>query len=95
MSGGENPNTRPAAVLTGTYSETAMTKCRRFLSKLENFRGAINGTEELLITPQDAIASVQVIDAAYKSLNQNLWQPIVEKTMSKKRLIWQEFMKRQ
>ena len=61
---------------------TGYDKVQAFVSKLENFSGAINGTAELLITPQDAIASVQVIDAAYKSLNQNLWQPIVEKTMS-------------
>lgn len=62
---------------------TGYDKVQAFVSKLANFRGAINGTDQLLVSPQDAVASVQVIDAAYKSLNQNLWQPIIEKTMSK------------
>ena len=36
------------------------------------------GAEELLITPEDALASVEVIEAAYKSINQNLWQKVQE-----------------
>lgn len=51
-------------------------KIQAFQTKLENFAGKINGTEELLINPSDALASVQVIEAAYKSLNQNLWQKV-------------------
>lgn len=54
-------------------------KVQAFKSKLENFRNAILGKEELLIKPSDALASVEVIEAAYKSLNQNLWQKVVEK----------------
>lgn len=54
-------------------------KIQAFKSKLENFSSAIRGEEELLIKPSDALASVEVIDAAYKSLNQNLWQKVVEK----------------
>ncbi|MEZ5429175.1 MAG: Gfo/Idh/MocA family oxidoreductase [Pyrinomonadaceae bacterium] len=54
-------------------------KVQAFCSKLKNFRNAILGTEELLIKPSDALASVEVIEAAYKSLNQNLWQKVVEK----------------
>ncbi|MEZ5345815.1 MAG: Gfo/Idh/MocA family oxidoreductase [Pyrinomonadaceae bacterium] len=54
-------------------------KVQAFRSKIENFRNAIEGTEELLIKPSDALASVEVIEAAYKSLNQNLWQKVVEK----------------
>jgi predicted dehydrogenase len=57
-------------------------KVQAFKSKLENFRNAINGEEELFIKPSDALASVQVIEAAYKSLNQNLWQRVVEKSES-------------
>ncbi len=53
-------------------------KVQAFKSKLENFRDTINGDAELLIKPSDALASVQVIEAAYKSLNQNLWQPVIE-----------------
>ena len=56
-------------------------KVQAFKSKLENFRNAINGDEELLIKPSDALASVEVIEAAYKSLNQNLWQKVTEKAM--------------
>ena len=55
-------------------------KVQAFRSKIENFAGAIRGKEELLTKPEDALASVEVIEAAYKSLNQNLWQKVVEKT---------------
>ncbi len=55
-------------------------KVQAFRSKIDNFAGAIRGEEELLITPEDALASVEVIEAAYKSLNQNLWQKVIEKS---------------
>jgi predicted dehydrogenase len=48
-------------------------KVQAFRSKIENFAGAILGTEELLIKPEDALASVEAIEAAYRSLNKNLW----------------------
>ena len=51
-------------------------KVQAFQAKLENFAGKINGSEKLLINPSDALASVEVIEAAYKSLNQNLWQKV-------------------
>jgi len=54
-------------------------KVQAFRSKIENFAGAIRGKEDLLIKPEDALASVEVIEAAYKSLNQNLWQKVIEK----------------
>ena len=59
-------------------------KVQAFRSKIENFRNAILGTEELLIKPEDALASVEVIEAAYKSLNQNLWQKVIEKAEAAK-----------
>ncbi len=59
-------------------------KVASFKGKIENFAGALRGTEELLIRPLDALASVQVIEAAYRSLNQNLWQPVVEKAAAAK-----------
>lgn len=55
-------------------------KVASFRGKIENFAGALRGEEQLFIKPEDALASVHVIEAAYKSLNQNLWQPVVEKT---------------
>jgi len=54
-------------------------KTASFRGKIENFSRALRGKEELFIKPQDALASVQVIEAAYRSLNQNLWQRVVEK----------------
>ncbi len=54
-------------------------KVASFKGKVENFADALRGKEELFIKPADALASVQVIDAAYKSMNQNLWQPVIEK----------------
>jgi len=59
-------------------------KVQAFKSKLENFRNAILEKEELLIKPTDALASVEVIEAAYKSLNQNLWQRVIEKSETAK-----------
>lgn len=60
-------------------------KVQAFKSKIENFAGAIRGTEELLTKPEDALASVQTIEAAYKSLNQNLWQKVLEKAETAKK----------
>ena len=57
-------------------------KVASFKGKIENFAGALRGEEELFIKPEDALASVRVIEAAYKSLNQNLWQPVVEKILA-------------
>jgi predicted dehydrogenase len=60
-------------------------KVQAFRAKIENFAGAIRGREQLLIQPADALASVEVIEAAYKSLNQNLWQKVVEKSETAKK----------
>lgn len=51
-------------------------KVQAFRSKIENFAGKINGTEELLINPAGALASVEVIEAAYASMRQNLWTSV-------------------
>lgn len=59
-------------------------KVASFKGKIENFGNALRGKEELFITPQDALASVQVIDAAYKSMRADLWQPVVEKAIAAK-----------
>lgn len=57
-------------------------KVASFRGKVENFANALCGQEDLFITPADALASVQVIEAAYRSLNQNLWQPVVERSQA-------------
>jgi predicted dehydrogenase len=54
-------------------------KVQAFRSKIENFTKAIRGEEELLIKPEDALASVEVIEAAYRSINQNHWTRVEEK----------------
>jgi predicted dehydrogenase len=51
-------------------------KVQSFRSQIENFSKAILKQEPLLITMADAIASVEAIEAAYQSLNQNHWTPI-------------------
>lgn len=51
-------------------------KVQAFRAKLENFRNAISDGEELLTKPADALASVEVIEAAYCSLTRNLWTKV-------------------
>lgn len=60
-------------------------KVQAFRSKIENFTKAVRGEEELLIKPEDALASVEVIEAAYRSINQNHWTRVSEKTMNAER----------
>jgi len=48
-------------------------KNQAFRSQVTNFARAIRGTETLLITWEDAIASVDVIEAAYQSLREAPW----------------------
>ena len=51
-------------------------KVPAFRSQIENFTRAIRGEESLLITGEDAIASVDMIESAYKALRQNQWIPV-------------------
>jgi predicted dehydrogenase len=48
-------------------------KVQAFRSQIENFARNIRGEENLLITAEDALASVQVIEACYASLRQLNW----------------------
>lgn len=48
-------------------------KVQAFRSQIENFCMSIWGEEALLITPADAMASVEVIEAAYIALEQSRW----------------------
>jgi predicted dehydrogenase len=48
-------------------------KIRAFRRNIENFCRALLGEEMLLVSTEDAIASVEVIEAAYKSLAENHW----------------------
>lgn len=51
-------------------------KVDAFRRQLVNFARAIKGEEQLLITPADALASVEAVEAAYESLGRNHWTPI-------------------
>ncbi|HEV8725029.1 MAG TPA: Gfo/Idh/MocA family oxidoreductase [Candidatus Binatia bacterium] len=55
-------------------------KVQAFRSQILNFTKAIRGEEALLITPEDALASVEVIEAAYSALRQDHWVPVDRKT---------------
>jgi predicted dehydrogenase len=57
-------------------------KVQAFSSQLTNFAHAIRGAEPLVITLQDAIASVEVIDSAYRALESAQWTPINRNTMA-------------
>lgn len=48
-------------------------KLAAMTAEVNNFVGAVLGTEELLITAEDGIASVAVVAAAYHSLNSPSW----------------------
>ena len=48
-------------------------KLQAFRSQIVNFADAIRGDRPLLIRAEDAVASVEVIEAAYRSLNQPHW----------------------
>lgn len=51
-------------------------KLQAFLSQLENFAAAITHGESLLITPDDALASVEVIETAYAALHSKSWRDV-------------------
>jgi predicted dehydrogenase len=54
-------------------------KLQAFRSQICNFAGSILKQEHLLITAEDGLASVRVIEAAYRSLNQQNWTNISDK----------------
>ena len=51
-------------------------KHQAFTAQLDNFARAVHGEEELRITPEDALASVEVIEAAYAALEASRWQHV-------------------
>jgi predicted dehydrogenase len=56
---------------------TGYNKFQAFRDQIENFSRAICGEDKMLVTPDDALASVEVIEAAYESLRNNQWKPVV------------------
>lgn len=59
-----------------TVFGTGYDKVAAFGNQIKNFGGAICGTEELIITPADAIASVRVIETAYAALQTEQWHKV-------------------
>ncbi len=51
-------------------------KFQAFRGQIENFARAIKGDDKMLVSPEDALASVEVIEAAYESLRHSQWQPV-------------------
>jgi predicted dehydrogenase len=54
-------------------------KVQAFTAQINNFAGAIRGEEALLITAEDALASVEVIETAYADLRRSHWVRVGEK----------------
>ena len=52
-------------------------KVAAFGNQIRNFGAAICGTEKLIITPEDAVASVRVIETAYAALQTEQWHDVI------------------
>jgi len=55
---------------------TGYDKVAAFRNQMTNFARAIDGREALLIDSDDAVASVEVVEAAYQSLSKNHWTAV-------------------
>ena len=67
---------RGASQTEWTVFGTGYDKVLSFVKQLENFRNSILGKEKLRITPEDALASVKVVDAVYRSMAMAKWIPV-------------------
>ena len=61
-----------ADVSQGPHSSTA----QAFRRLIDDFCLAVRGEKESLISPQDTLASVEAIEAAYESLRVDNWTPV-------------------
>jgi predicted dehydrogenase len=52
---------------------TGYDKTKAFASQHANFIGTLKGREKPIITAEDSLASVQVVETAYRSGSQNNW----------------------
>ena len=67
---------RRASDVEWTVFGSGYEKVQAFRSQIDNFVRSIGGTEPPLITLADALASVEVIDAAYEAMWRAAWVPI-------------------
>ena len=51
-------------------------KVQAFVDQLENFANSIHGEAELVVSPDDALASVAVIETAYEAMRDARWHSI-------------------
>jgi len=51
-------------------------KVKAFGGQLDNFARAIRGEEALVVTPEDALASVECVEAAYAALKADRWTAV-------------------
>lgn len=51
-------------------------KVGAFRGQLDNFARAVRGEEALVVTPEDALASVECVEAAYAALEANRWTAV-------------------
>lgn len=51
-------------------------KVRAFRGQLDNFARVIRGEEALVVTPEDALASVECVEAAYAALGADRWTAV-------------------
>jgi predicted dehydrogenase len=58
-------------------------KVQAFRSNIDNFARAIRGEEAMLIDADDALASVEVVEAAYADLRRSHWIPVGKTEPSK------------
>lgn len=57
---------------------TGYDKLAAFGAQVNNFSRAIRGEEQLVVTPDDALASVEVVEAAYAALTRGNWLPVTD-----------------
>lgn len=55
---------------------TGYDKTRAFASQLQNFVDCLKGRDKPTITAEDSLASVQVVEAAYRSAGTNQWSRV-------------------
>jgi predicted dehydrogenase len=67
---------RPASGADWIKFGNGYDKIQAMGAQVANFCAAVQGREELLITAEEAVASVAVIEAAYASLDRNAWVPV-------------------
>jgi predicted dehydrogenase len=60
-------------------------KVQAFRGQINNFARAVRGEEALLINAEDALASVEVIEAAYAALRQSRWTTVNHKVANVKK----------